>query len=189
MMDDRRTAFGLVVLCLIAAAPCALSGQGRQASTGTLVVLNKSAATATFIDVGSGETVATLPTGQGPHELAMTGDGRWAVSTDYSGGNSLTVIDVREVRVVRTIDLSRYSRPIHDLITTELRPRWDSSWLWNLRRRIPKSGMRLWLHWLRLLHILTWLHRSWNRRRLCNHPPCAINVLTVHRYLNRYLSR
>ena len=45
------------------------------------MVLNKSENTATFIDVASGETVATLPTGRGPHELAMTGDGRWAVST------------------------------------------------------------------------------------------------------------
>jgi DNA-binding beta-propeller fold protein YncE len=76
-----------------------------------LVVLNKGASTATFIDVGSGETVATLPTGEGPHELAITEDGRWAVSTDYSGGNSLTVFDVATPAVTRSIDLSAYARP------------------------------------------------------------------------------
>lgn len=79
--------------------------------TGTLVVLNKGESTATFVDVASGALVATLPTGEGPHELAMTDDGRWAVSTDYGGGNSLTVFDVREPRVVRTIDLSDHPRP------------------------------------------------------------------------------
>lgn len=111
MMDDCGRSLRLAAMIVIACMPGPLSGQGGQASTGTLVVLNKSAATATVIDVGSGETVAALPTGRGPHELAMSTDGRWAVSTDYSGGNSLTLIDVAGVRVVRTIDLSRYSRP------------------------------------------------------------------------------
>ena len=88
-----------------------LSAQSQDGRTGTLVVLNKSEAMATFIDVASGGIVARLPTGRGPHELAMTKNGRWAVSTDYSGGNSLTVFDIENVRVDSTIDLSRYSRP------------------------------------------------------------------------------
>jgi DNA-binding beta-propeller fold protein YncE len=75
------------------------------------VVLNKEVATATFVDVASGETVATLPTGAGPHELAMTQDGRWAVSTDYAEGNSLTVFDVSGPAVTRTIDLAEHPRP------------------------------------------------------------------------------
>jgi len=79
--------------------------------TGTLVVLNKSGHDASFIDLATGETVATLPTGEGPHELLVTLDGRMAVGTDYAGGNSLTVFDVTEPRVVRTIDLSAHPRP------------------------------------------------------------------------------
>jgi len=79
--------------------------------TGTLVVLNKSGHDASFIDLASGEIVATLPTGQGPHELLITDDGRWAVGTDYSGGNSLTVFDLNGPSVVRTIDLAEYPRP------------------------------------------------------------------------------
>lgn len=78
---------------------------------GTLVVLNKSGHDANFIDLGSGETIATLPTGRGPHELIVTDDGRWAIGTDYSGGNSLTVFDVEELAVARTISLSAYPRP------------------------------------------------------------------------------
>lgn len=112
----RTVAFPLPVLAaplLLAAAAVTPSTARAQTdrSTGTLVVLNKGESTATFVDVASGETVATLPTGRGPHELAMTRDGRWAVSTDYGGGNSLTVFDVAEPRVVRTIDLGEYPRP------------------------------------------------------------------------------
>ncbi len=105
-------AAGLTV-CLFVAPGLSdpLTAQGGDGATGTLVVLNKGAATATVVDVASGRAVATLPTGEGPHELAMTADGRWAVSTDYGGGNSLTVIDVTGPSVVRTIDLSAYARP------------------------------------------------------------------------------
>jgi len=78
---------------------------------GTLVVLNKSGDDASFIDLASGEIIATLPTGRGPHELVITSDGRWAIGTDYNGGNSLTVFDVPGLRVSRTIDLSDYPRP------------------------------------------------------------------------------
>lgn len=79
--------------------------------TGTLIVLNKSGHDASFIDVESGEIIATLPTGEGPHELVITDDGLWAVGTDYSGGNSLTVFDVQNLQVARTIDLSDFPRP------------------------------------------------------------------------------
>lgn len=98
------------VALLVAMTPFSAQAQTDR-STGTLVVLNKGESTATFVDVASGETVATLPTGRGPHELAMTSDGRWAVSTDYGGGNSLTVFDVADPQVVSTIDLGDYPRP------------------------------------------------------------------------------
>lgn len=78
---------------------------------GTLIVLNKQGHDASFIDLGSGEIIATLPTGRGPHELVVTDDGKWAIGTDYSGGNSLTVFEVEPLSVARTIDLSDYPRP------------------------------------------------------------------------------
>jgi len=78
---------------------------------GTLVVLNKAGHDASFVDLASGELITTLPTGQGPHELIVTHDGRWAIGTDYSGGNSLTVFDIENLRIERTIDFSDYPRP------------------------------------------------------------------------------
>ncbi len=103
---------------LSAAIFLALAGASAQAQvsglTGTLLVTNKAPATATIIDVASGRVLATLPTGQGPHEVVVSRDGRVAVVTDYgsrSGGNTLTVIDVPALKVVRTISLGEYQRP------------------------------------------------------------------------------
>lgn len=78
---------------------------------GTLIVLNKGGNDASFVDLASGEVVATLPTGINPHELIVTADGRWAIGTDYTGGNSLTVFDVANLSVARTIDLSDHPAP------------------------------------------------------------------------------
>lgn len=80
---------------------------------GTLVVTNKTPSTATIIDIATGRALATLPTGKGPHEIALAGDGRVAVVTDYGlpPRNTLTVLDVPGKRVIRTIDLGTYRAP------------------------------------------------------------------------------
>lgn len=81
----------------------------------TLVVANKAEATASLIDLESGEVVATLPTGEGPHEIGISPDGRFGLVTNYgnrsSAGNSLTLIDIPAAKVVKTIDLGRYTSP------------------------------------------------------------------------------
>lgn len=100
--------FNAILLLLLASN---LAAQHAENLRGTLIVLNKSGNDANFIDLASGETLATLPTGRGPHELIVSDDGRWAIGTDYSGGNSLTVFDVENLRVERTIDFSDYPRP------------------------------------------------------------------------------
>lgn len=81
--------------------------------TGTVIITNKTPSTATIVDVASGRTLATLPTGAGPHEVVVTRDGSLAVITDYGGPprNTLTVIDVPALRVVRTISLGDYRAP------------------------------------------------------------------------------
>ncbi len=79
--------------------------------TGTLMVVNKRADTVSVIDLASRTIITTIATGKGPHELAMSPNGRWAVVTDYVGGNSLTVIDVSTLKVKHTIDLADYPKP------------------------------------------------------------------------------
>jgi DNA-binding beta-propeller fold protein YncE len=81
---------------------------------GTLIVVNKGAASASIVDVASGEILETLPTGEGPHEVVVSDDGSTAVVTVYggrTGGNTLTVIDVPGLSVARTIDLGEHRRP------------------------------------------------------------------------------
>src|SRR5688572_33363001 len=74
--------------------------------TGTVIVANMGDNTATLIDVASKRVVATLPTGNGAHEVAVSNDGRWAVVSNYgvrgAPGNSLTVIDIGSATVTRT---------------------------------------------------------------------------------------
>jgi DNA-binding beta-propeller fold protein YncE len=110
-----RAAARILPVALIATActPAQSHGQVR-GLTGTLVVTNKSAATATALDVGSGRVLAILPTGDGPHEVALTSDGVTAIVTNYGGrtaGSSLTVIDVPNLRVTRTVALGEHTRP------------------------------------------------------------------------------
>lgn len=92
---------------VVSPAPAQVSGLG-----GTLVVTNKSPSTATIVDVASGRTLATLPTGTNPHEIVLSSDGAIAVVTDYGGPRrTLTVIDVPTLRVARTVDLGTHRAP------------------------------------------------------------------------------
>ena len=79
-----------------------------------LVVLNKAEASASIISLADGRTIATMPVGDGPHEVAVSPDGHWAVAANYGGrtaGSSLTLLDLRNRRAARTIDLGTYARP------------------------------------------------------------------------------
>jgi len=113
MVCSRLSALttALLLLPLSLAAQVSIPDTPAPGLTGTLVVLNKNGHDASFIDLATGETVAKLPTGEGPHELLVSADGRTAVGSDYNAGNSLTVFDVSEPSVVRTIDLSDHPRP------------------------------------------------------------------------------
>jgi YVTN family beta-propeller protein len=107
-MSTKHISVALLALAL--AAP---------AGAETLVVLNKSEATASLIDLAGGAVRATLPTDHGPHEAAVSPDGRLALVGNYGSrdkpGSSLTVIDVPSAKVVKTIDLGEYRRP-HGLL-------------------------------------------------------------------------
>jgi YVTN family beta-propeller protein len=102
-------------------AACASAGGRPPAEStkleGVIVVANMNDTTATVIDAATRTTVATIRTGVGPHEVAVSRGGRWAVVSNYgvrgAPGNSLTVIDlsVNPPTVSRTIDLGQYQNP------------------------------------------------------------------------------
>ncbi len=87
---------------------------GGELMAATLVVLNKSEADVSLIDPESGETLARIDVGVGPHEAATSPDGKTVVVCNYGvrePGSSLSVIDIPTKSIVRTIDLERYHRP------------------------------------------------------------------------------
>jgi DNA-binding beta-propeller fold protein YncE len=104
---DRIRSLCAVLAMVLALVPAA---QGA-----TLAVANKAEATVSLIDLDGGGVVVTLPTGEGPHEIGISPDGRYALVTNYGtreqDGNSLTLIDVPAASVVKTIDLGDYRRP------------------------------------------------------------------------------
>jgi YVTN family beta-propeller protein len=100
------------VICLLAVAAMPTIAA---ADTGTLLVLNKSDNTVSLIDLATRTAVATIPTGAGPHEVAVSFNGKIAVIANYgtqqAPGSSLTVIDVAGKKTLKTIDLGEYRRP------------------------------------------------------------------------------
>jgi len=81
---------------------------------GTLIVLNKAEASASLVDLASGVEVQKIKTGEGPHEVAVSPNGRLAVVSNYgiqTPGHTLTVIDLELKKVRRTIDITPYTRP------------------------------------------------------------------------------
>ncbi|MCP4901703.1 MAG: beta-propeller fold lactonase family protein [bacterium] len=110
---NKRTLGALArVLCLCVISSPALA---NDSPAGTLIVLNKSEASASLLDVSTGEIRATIPTQKGPHEVAVSPDGGTAVVANYGArgepGSTLTVIDLKAKKAVRTINLDKYQRP------------------------------------------------------------------------------
>src|SRR6476659_1084769 len=87
----------------------------------TLLVLNKDDATLAAVDPATGKILGTVPTGEGPHEVAVSGDGRWAFAANYGAqtpGSSISMIDLSSMKESRRIDVSPLRRPhglsVHD---------------------------------------------------------------------------
>jgi len=100
----------LLILLLAAVFPAVPAAQGPR-----LVVLNKEDATLITVDPGSGRILGTVPTGEGPHEVTVSDDGRTAFVGNYGGaqgpGSSLSVIDLATMKELRRFDTKPLLRP------------------------------------------------------------------------------
>ena len=101
-------AAGLIVACFVCASAAALEG--------TLLVANRAGGSISFFDLATRVEIARLPVGPiVPHEVAVSPDGRWALTSEYGPndqpGRHLIVIDVRGARISGRIDLGPASRP------------------------------------------------------------------------------
>ena len=98
----------LFLLALLVLVPAAASAQG------TLLVGNKSDDTVWRLSLEDGSRKAEFSSGAGPHEIAVSADGRSAVVTDYGQGqpgHTLTVLDLAGNGAPRSIDLGEHRRP------------------------------------------------------------------------------
>lgn len=96
-----------------AASPVSLGGH--------MLAANTFASTATIVDLASGRTT-TLDTGDDPHEVAVSADGRRGVVSNYGPerdrrylGARLYVLDLAAGRVERVIETGPY-QGLHDLV-------------------------------------------------------------------------
>lgn len=101
-----------------------------QTPSGRLLVLLKSDDRLVVHDGETYDVLAEFPTGEGPHEVAVSPSGALAVVSDYGAreaGNTLTVCDLGTGEVRATLDLGGNRRPhgilfrdeTHVLVTTE----------------------------------------------------------------------
>lgn len=105
MPNTSVRAATVVALALVTAAP--LPAQ-PPAPAGTLVVSNMNDHTATLIDAATGRVRATLPTGEGPHEVAISRDGRWAFVT-LQGRNRVVTVDLQRGAIVGSAPTGTWS--------------------------------------------------------------------------------
>lgn len=103
--------FALLLISLVTVTPAI-----AQTPSGTLLVANREGGSVSFFDVESGVEMARLPIGPRiPHEIAISPDGRLALSSEYGPGDdpgqTLLVIDVASATYLGRIDLGPDSRP------------------------------------------------------------------------------
>jgi YVTN family beta-propeller protein len=84
-------------------------------SSARLLVLNKEEATLAIVDPVSGKVLGRVPTGDGPHELVTSADGKIAFASNYgtgpAPGHTISMIDIAAQRELRRIDVAPLSRP------------------------------------------------------------------------------
>jgi YVTN family beta-propeller protein len=109
------------------------------ASAQTLIVLNKSDHEAALVNPETLKVIARLPTGKGPHEVAVSSDGQTAYVSNYGAygvfrpneqrapqppGETITVLDLKEKKVKATWPLGEFTRP-HGIVVSR-----DGTRLW-----------------------------------------------------------
>jgi YVTN family beta-propeller protein len=85
---------------------------------GRLLVLNKDDSTLVAVDPETGRILGSARTGDAPHEVAVSPDGRWAFASNYgeqTPGSSITMIDLASMKETRRVDVTPLRRP-HGLV-------------------------------------------------------------------------
>ena len=101
-------------VCLLACLNARCAQPQTQTPSPALLVLDKEDNMLSIIDPATGKTVARIPTGEGPHEIAASDDGKLAFVANYGArtpGNTISLIDVVAQKELRRVDLGALRRP------------------------------------------------------------------------------
>lgn len=123
------------------------TGGLAQTPSPALLVLNKEDATLSIIDPGTMKTVAQIPTGEGPHEIVASDDGKMAFVANYGGrtpGNTISVMDLVGQKELRRVDLGALRRP-HGIIFAESKVWFTAEQNRLIARYDPASNQIDWL--------------------------------------------
>src|SRR5205085_10388115 len=112
----RNTNRGIFSLCFFVCLNAA-----AQTPSPAPLVLDKEDNMLSIIDPASSKTVARIPTGEGPHEIAASDDGKMAFVANYGArtpGNTISVIDLLAQKELDRVDLGVLRRP-HGIVFAE----------------------------------------------------------------------
>jgi YVTN family beta-propeller protein len=114
----------LRVACIVLAAACSIAASTQTPAkptglTGTVVAVNQQSDSITLIDLKTMEAYRHVPVVGGPHEAAVSPDGRSVLVTNYNKQGvgqqkTLSLIALPGGDTIKTIDLGEYRAP-HDV--------------------------------------------------------------------------
>ena len=110
-----------VTLTAALALSIGLSAAHAQSLDGTLLVANREdvAGSVSLFDLPTGKEIARIPIGRGwPHEIAVSPDGRLALTAEYgleNPGERVAVMNIPEARIIGYIETGPDSKP-HDSV-------------------------------------------------------------------------
>lgn len=93
---------------------CFLALAAGRAYADELLVGNKSADSVWRLSARDGRKIGEFRTGKAPHEIAVAGNGRFALVSNYgreTSGNTLSVLDLVGGKPTRSIDLGEHGAP------------------------------------------------------------------------------
>ncbi len=109
----------LIALVILALSPLVRAEQARPSLSGTVVVVNQQSDSVTLIDLKTMTAYRHVAVVGGPHEAAVSPDGRRVVVTNYNKAGVgqqkvLSVLALPSGDTIKTIDLGEYRAP-HDV--------------------------------------------------------------------------
>ena len=99
---------------VILASLLLLGVASAQTANRTILVLLKFKSELAFVDVMTKRITATVPVGEGPHEITLSGDGKKAYVANYGAqtpGSTISIIDVSARKELKRLDISPLRRP------------------------------------------------------------------------------